>query len=103
MQPSVNVDKTPKGRKVVVRRSTGIEVRCIDDEILVIDEAAGVIFNLNPIGKAVWKLLETPTSCEQIVEILTAAFPEVAPQQIAEDVEAILGQLESNGLTFSRD
>jgi len=103
MQPSVDVDNKPGDKAMFIRRSEGIEVRSIDDEILVIDDAAGVILNLNPTGAAVWKLLESPTCCEQIVAVLTAAFPEIAKQQIAEDVQTILDQLEERGLIVSPD
>lgn len=103
MRSSVDVDNKHNEKVVFIRRSEGIEVRSIDDEILVIDEVAGVIFNLNPTGAAVWKLLESPTSCEQIVAVLTTAFPEISEQQIVKDVQVILKQLEEKGLVGSPD
>ncbi len=89
--------------KVYIQKSEGIEVRSVDDEVLVIDEVIGGIFNLNPVGAAVWKLLEYPTTAEQIVETLVAAFPQVSQQRIIEDVQSLLLQFEGKDLIVSPD
>ena len=65
----------------------------LDDELLLIDDASDVIFNLNPIGTAVWHFLERPREAEEILDVLYAAFPDVPSEQINRDTELLLTQL----------
>ena len=43
--------------EVYVKRTKILE-KILDDELLLIDNEADVIFNLNPLGTAVWRLID---------------------------------------------
>ena len=74
-------------------RSPSILEKPLDDELLLIDNEADVIFNLNPLGTAVWRFLDTPREADEIIEVLGAAFPDIPEEQIREDILLLLGQL----------
>lgn len=74
-------------------RSTSILEKTLDDELLLIDKGTDVIFNLNPLGTAVWGFLETPRKTDEIIDVLCAAFPNIPEVQIREDTLLLLEQL----------
>jgi hypothetical protein len=83
----------------MIRKQTeGIVERTIEDELLIIDELEDTIFSLNPLGAAVWRLLDTPATVEEIVHVLTTAFPDQARERISEDVESLVQSLKNSGL-----
>ena len=51
------------------------------------------IYRLNAGSAAIWRLLAEPTDLGEVVEILAAAFPEVAPGQIADDSAQLMRSL----------
>ncbi|NNK58697.1 MAG: PqqD family protein [Desulfofustis sp.] len=79
-------------------RRSGIIIKSLDDEVLLIDEVTDSIFNLNQMGTAVWNLLNEPRTIEEIVEVLQAAFPDVSTEIIAEDTNQLLNRLVDKGL-----
>ncbi|WP_163338306.1 PqqD family protein [Desulfopila sp. IMCC35008] len=85
---------------IITKRTLDVKERCIDDELLLMDEQAGTIFNLNSIGAAVWRLLEQPKSPVEIIQVLAAAFPGVAKKQVEKDVYELIGKLNDMGLVF---
>ena len=74
-------------------RSTKILEKTLDDELLLIDSDTDVILNLNPLGTAVWRFLDTPRETNEIIEVLCAAFPDIPEEQIREDTSRLLDQL----------
>lgn len=48
------------------------------------------IHHLNPIGAAVWQLMAEPSTLNQLVDPLHTAFPQVAREQIEQDVRNLL-------------
>ena len=51
------------------------------------------IHHLNSVGAAVWQLMAAPSTLDQLVDPLDAAFPAVARAQIEQDVRALLDVL----------
>lgn len=86
-----------KNSRQWVKDSTVVE-RIIEDELLLLDDEAGAIFNLNAVGAAVWRLLYQPITSEEIVTVVVAAFPENEESQIQTDVDLLIQQLYSKGL-----
>jgi len=74
-------------------RNSEIVERQLDDEVLLINIETDSIFNLNPIGTAVWQLLQVPKGIEEITETLQLAFPRTSFGQIEEDLNKLLHQL----------
>ncbi len=79
-------------------RNPEIVEKVLDDEVLLIDEAKDVIFNLNPIGTAVWNFLESPRKLSEILQVLHAAFPDIPGEQISRDTDLLLAQLKDRRL-----
>jgi hypothetical protein len=55
------------------------------------------IYVLNPVASRIWGLLRSPTTPEQLVEIITGEF-EVSSQDASRDVAEFLDSLSSRGL-----
>jgi len=85
------------------QQKPGVHVRQIDDQAFLADPDTDVLFHLNPVGTAVWRLLEQPTPAEDIISLLVDAFPDAGREQITGDVSALLDQLSDNGLAFIID
>ena len=83
--------------QIYIRNPDIIEKR-LDDELLLIDDAEDVIFNLNPVGTAVWHFLESPRTRPEILHVLYAAFPDIPTQQIDRDTDVLLTQLQDRRL-----
>ncbi len=81
------------------QQKPGVHVRQIDDQAFLADPDTDVLFHLNPVGTAVWRLLEQPTTAKDIVNLLVEAFPDAGREQITSDVSSLLDQLSHNGLT----
>ncbi len=79
-------------------RNPEIVEKILDDEVLLIDDANDVIFNLNPIGTAVWNFLESPRKMDEILQVLYAAFPDIPREQISRDTDLLLAQLKDRRL-----
>jgi hypothetical protein len=78
-------------------RSTGLEWRQVDDEIVAVDLRSHVYLTLNETGAVVWKLLaEGCESEEELVDAIVSMF-DTDVAQASSDVRAFLGELESKG------
>ena len=75
----------------------------IDEETFLIDPADGEVFYLDAVSSALWRFLERPRRRSEIVETFAAAFPDVAGERIADDVDRALAELESRGLALRLD
>ena len=82
----------------IYARNPEILEKMLDDELLLIDNGSDIIFNLNPIGTAVWQFLESPRAAEEILSILYSAFPDVPKEQIHKDTESLLEHLVNRNL-----
>ncbi|SPF77131.1 hypothetical protein ALP8811_02154 [Aliiroseovarius pelagivivens] len=71
-------------------QAAGVTESAVGDECFLADGSGIGIFRLNPVSAAIWTLLEEPTDHGEVVEILTAAFPDVAVEQIAADCENLM-------------
>lgn len=59
-------------------------------------------FSLNPVGGAVWTLLEAPATGRQIAATLTEIFPDADPATIAADLARLLGRMRQRGLVSAQ-
>lgn len=70
-----------------------VVMREMDDVCYLVNTEENAIFELNVMGRAIWHLLQNPTSSDEIIETLQTAFPEVAPETITSDVLRLLDLL----------
>ena len=82
-------------------RNSKIVFRTLDDELILINNELDTIFNLNPIGAAVWTFLEEPRSAEEIINTLVLAFPDKNEDEIRSDILHLLDQFLDKELLFT--
>ena len=91
------------GQRRCFLRNNGIVERRIDDTVFLVDPEADIVFHLNPLGTAIWQLLAQPISAAEAATIVQAAFPDVPPKQIADDVSGLLNKLHKKNLVLLCD
>jgi hypothetical protein len=79
------------------RRNDIAETPVEGDIFLVVPETEG-IFHLNAVGTALWRLLAEPRARDELIALLSAAFPDAPPSAISTDVDAFLLRLKEGGL-----
>jgi len=55
------------------------------------------IYVLNPVGSRIWGLLRSPSTAEQLADVIADEF-EVSPQEASRDVAEFLDSLSTRGL-----
>jgi len=76
----------------------GVKVVSTDGQRFLTGRSGQSIHYLNEGAALVWQILSEPTSTEEAIEILRAAFPEQERQQIEEDVLRCFKDFGKNGL-----
>jgi hypothetical protein len=71
----------------------GVVLREAEGVVFLADGEYGAIFALDPLGAAIWKLLEEPTSVREAAALVSEAFPEIEPARIAADVIRLIQTL----------
>jgi hypothetical protein len=79
------------------RISAHVLFRDLEGEAVLLEMKRGVYFGLDPIGTRIWHLLLEERSLGDVVAMLVAEY-EVGETQGAEDVLALVGQLQEQGL-----
>lgn len=77
-----------------------LELHRVDDtgDLILHDPQSGAMAVLNPVGAAIFELLDGSRHVEDIAELLAEAFPAVPPVQLERDVRAFLADLANRGL-----
>jgi hypothetical protein len=88
--------RAPLGQRY--RQRAGLSARSVDGEMFLCDPSERAILHLDPVGAAVWTLLEGATSAAEAAELLAQAFPYVEAEQIAADVAALIDELATAGI-----
>ncbi len=82
----------------ICRRKAGVHERRVDDQVFLADPDTDGLFHLNPIGSAVWQLLEEPACMSDVTDLMAQAFPDVPSEQIAADINTLWDGLAGSGL-----
>ncbi|MBI1883848.1 MAG: PqqD family protein [Chlamydiae bacterium] len=69
----------------------------IDDETVMLDEASGCYFGLNPVGTKIWELLEKPISLQDLLSQLTQCYT-IGPEQCKQETGTFLNMLNAHHL-----
>ena len=83
------------------RRNPAVVFQVIDDHVMMMNPERAEFVTLTPTGAEVWKALESPGSCDDIVERLRPAYPDADPDLMRADIDAFLGKLEAAGAIFA--
>ena len=74
----------------------------VGDETVILHLGSGTYFGLDPVGSRIWELLDKPMNAMTLREGLLAEFA-VAPEVLAKDMEAFLGQMLEHGILVAGD
>ena len=81
---------------VVVRSAEPLTAR-VDDEVVMLDTRQGCYFGLDRTGAAIWDLLDTPRSVEDLCRALVERY-DVPPETCRAEVVSFLTELADAGL-----
>lgn len=70
----------------------------VENEHFLTSPDGNSIHHLNPIGSAIWGLLEKPVRVEEIFSLLKSAFPEVDSNLIEKDIRKLVDSLKTRKL-----
>ena len=77
--------------------STGQLSTRLGEEIVILGLRDSVYYGLSDVGARVWDLLQTRRTIAELVSIVVAEY-EVSADRAAQDVSALLGDLQARGL-----
>jgi hypothetical protein len=77
-----------------LKRRLDVKSRLVDGEMVVLDQQAGVIHQLNPTASFIWERCDGQSTLTDIAQQLAHAF-EVDSHIAIRDVNAMIGQLEA--------
>jgi len=86
---------------VVVASSEQVSSK-LGEEVVILNLRNGVYYGLDPIGTRIWELIQEPRSVRQVCEVLLEEY-DVTFEQCAEDVLALMRDLQAQGLIEARD
>jgi len=88
----------PIHRKTPCLRRQGVTEHRVDACAYLVSPEQDAIFFLNPLGHALWALLEEPTSVHEAVELLGPVYPQIPLADLERDMAAFFGSLLNKGL-----
>ena len=80
-----------------LKQRSGLQVRRVDDEMVVLDLASGQVHHLNRTARFIWSRFDGKASVAQIGEMVAQEF-EVDPGVAARDVTEVAQRLRGSGL-----
>jgi len=79
-------------------QNQGVIKTNIDGESFLTSPDGQAIYHLDNIGSGIWELLSEPTTREEVIAILSTAFPDIDSATIEKDTSKILSILQFNNL-----
>ena len=79
-------------------QNEGVQKIKIDGESFLTSADGQSIYHLDMIGSGIWELLSEPTTKDDVISILSTAFPDIAKQAIEKDTLKVLSSLRRNKL-----
>ena len=73
----------------------------LDDSLMMMSIEAGKYFELNPVSKRIWELVDEPKSEEEIIAILLLEY-DVSEEQCRAEVSEHLSLLEQKKIIFTK-
>lgn len=87
---------TMKNEKIV--RVTNAAQRLFKDRMLVITPRDSMLQRFNEVGTAVWQILETPKTRDEICAEIKKRFDDVDDKKLTDDVDAFIEKLKEKKL-----
>ncbi len=79
-------------------RSPGATLQQHGEGVFLWRPGIAALWQMNPLGAAIWALLEIPSTSAEIAQSLASFFPDTDPAQITVDVGRFLGAARAEGL-----
>jgi hypothetical protein len=79
--------------QVKYTRKEGIFAKPVDDAVFLVNNGNQALYQLEDVGAALWRLLESPISIEEAAGIVHCAFPETDKASIDADIQQLFGDL----------
>ena len=96
--PDIGVpDRSTRQKREGYRRDPAVSEIEISGQKFLANSRSGMITWLNETASAVWHVLAAPTSADEIVDLMTIAFPDVERVALAADVRSVLDELVASG------
>ena len=73
----------------------------LGDELVALDPAGGECFGFNDVAATIWRLLDRPRTCADLIQVLLADY-DVDAAQCEADVRELLTVMVDRGLIRSR-
>ncbi|MBL6935590.1 MAG: PqqD family protein [Alphaproteobacteria bacterium] len=77
-----------------------VDVTQVEDDFFLVYPGGESIHHLDAIGTGVWRLLARPHDLQEIVAVLSEAFPDAPPEQLHEDISKILDDMLAEDLVI---
>lgn len=77
--------------------------RDLDGEIVALDIEQSVYFSIGGFGSVLWPRLVSGASPQELADVITSTFPEVASVEAAADVEEFITSCLDSGLIEATD
>lgn len=85
-----------------VVRTEGMMSTPVDDEIVILNMKGNNYISLDPIGRRIWEMIETPSIVDELCNRLEQEF-DAPREQIVTDVLSFLEEMEHEGLVRAAD
>ncbi|MCP4142174.1 MAG: PqqD family protein [Chloroflexi bacterium] len=79
----------------------GFQTQSLDGEIVLLHPVRNIIIHINQTGALIWELCDCKRTVDEIIELLSAAYPD-ARDAIAEDVPETIQTLVKEGALKSK-
>ena len=96
-------ESEPADLDCVFGQSEGVVERIIGADTFLWQMDGRNFFSLNPVGGAIWALLEDSASGADIASALHDVFPDAPIEMIQSDLSTLLGQMRARGLVECHD
>jgi len=80
------------------RRRADLPATEVGDEVFLVIPEGQEIVHLDQLAAALWRLLETPSTLNVIVDTFATAFPDMPVAQLRADILAALGEMEEQNV-----
>ena len=80
----------------------GVMFNRVGDELVLLDLDRGTYLGLDPIGSRFWELITTTSSRGEALDTLLGEY-EVTPAELEADIDALIADLEKNGLVVRQE
>jgi hypothetical protein len=92
MIPSVPIDEA-----MVLQRGPGTLGAPLGDKLLMLSVEQGSYFELSPVTRRIWELIETPRTLADLIDCLTGEY-DVDPEVCRAEVRAVIEHLAGENL-----